>query len=284
MQFYKVFTNIFIMLNKKVNIVVGLTTFNTEMLQISIPALGKLKQKFLLVIYNDNPTTTVSRHQIRKLGYTGKIEIINTSEKVGVLRGRMKIVDEIKNLKSLPDWIIFNDDDDILTDLTIPEVSDNIFSIVQNSIIIRHRLQDLMHAINNSTSIDIDGENVIISRPNMYFVGMLIRTSLLIETFDFIKPLLESIEKIDNSLGYRPPVDLMLRTLLTMYAKFKNPDLSPIYMDKVNYIKTELDTATVKYDKLNKPARNITEHYKRAIAKYEILIKSALDAIAPQGL
>ena len=284
MQFYKVFTNIFIMLNKKVNIVVGLTTFNTEMLQISIPALGKLKQKFLLVIYNDNPTATVSRHQIRKLGYTGKIEIINTSEKVGVLRGRMKIVDEIKKLKSLPDWIIFNDDDDILTDLTIPEVSDNIFSIVQNSIIIRHRLQDLMRAINNSTSIDIDGENVIISRPNMYFVGMLIRTSLLIETFDFIKPLLESIEKIDNSLGYRPPVDLMLRTLLTMYAKFKNPDLSPIYMDKVNYIKTELDTATVKYDKLNKPARNITEHYKRAIAKYETLIKSALDAIAPQGL
>ena len=38
------------MMRKKNNIVIGLTTMGNEMLQISVPALGKLRQKFMLVI------------------------------------------------------------------------------------------------------------------------------------------------------------------------------------------------------------------------------------------
>ena len=69
------------MMRRKPNIIVGLTTFNNEMLRISVPALGKIRQKFTLIVHNDNPMTTVSRRQIRKLGYCGDLQIINANRR-----------------------------------------------------------------------------------------------------------------------------------------------------------------------------------------------------------
>ena len=139
------------MMRRKPNIIVGLTTFNNEMLRISVPALGKIRQKFTLIVHNDNPMTTVSRRQIRKLGYCGDLQIINANENVGELRARLAIIDAAQALN--PDWIIFCNDDDIMTDIEIPNVSDDNFAIIQNAIILRHRVGDLLRAMECATDI-----------------------------------------------------------------------------------------------------------------------------------
>ncbi len=271
------------MLGRKINLVVGLTTFHNEMLQISVPALGKLNQKFMLIVHNDNPVTTVTKKQIRDLGYNGDIFIINSSENVGTFRARIAITEAIGKLKISPDWIIFNDDDDIITDLTIPDVSNDIFSVVQNSVVIHHRILDLLRAKTNPDNLEIDGDNITLSRPNLGFAGTLIRTNIVIKLFAFLKPLLESIKKLDDGLDFRAPVDAVMRVFLNMYAKFLNPDSAPIYMDKINYIKTDIDSCQIKYEKLNRPVRNISDHYRRALIKYENLMQTALNAAALRG-
>ncbi len=271
------------MLNKKVNLVIGLTTFNNELLKVSIPTLGKQKQSFLLVIYNDNPMTILNKRQIRKLGYKGKLLIINSKENLGTLKARMKIVEYVKKLKSYPDWFIFCDDDDMLVDISIPKVSENTFAIIQNSILIRHRLLDVLNALNNPANIYIDGQNVVISKPSLGFSGMLIRTNFIIGLFEYLNLFTDAIKKIDDDLDFRSPVDSIMRLYLNMYAKFVNPDASPIYMDKVNYIKIDIDSCLIKYEKLNKPTRNSAEVYHSIITKYEKLMKEALGAIAPRG-
>ena len=78
-------------MRKKNNIIVGLTTFDNEMLRVSVPMLGKIRQKFTLVIYNDNPMTTITRRQIRRLGYCGDLRVINTNENMGLFRARMEL-------------------------------------------------------------------------------------------------------------------------------------------------------------------------------------------------
>ena len=116
-------------MHKKSNIVVGITTFNNEMLRVSVPWIGKIRQKFTLVIYNDNPMATITRRQIRRLGYCGDLIIINSDENVGQFRARMAIVDTAREIH--PKWIIFCDDDDILSDTDIPNVAKRQYSHFQ---------------------------------------------------------------------------------------------------------------------------------------------------------
>lgn len=271
------------MLSKKPNLVIGLTTFNNEMLRISIPALGKLNQKFFLIIYNDNPMTTVSKKQIRRLGYCGDLHIINSAENVGLFRGRINILNAIPQLKIKPDWIIFNDDDDIITDITVPNVNPENNAIIQNSVIIKHRVMDLLRVMDNPKDYVIDGENVVLSRPNVSFAGTLFRVKYLSAVFQLVSCALEDIKKIDESLDYMPPIDALMKLLFTIYSQRTGDVSVPIYMDKVNYIKIDLDSNPKKYDKLNHPVRNITDHYQRALSRYETAINKALDAVAPRG-
>lgn len=271
------------MLSKKPNLVVGLTTFNNEMLRISIPALGKINQKFFLIIYNDNPMTTVTKKQIRRLGYCGDIHIINGSENCGLLRARTNIINEIPKLKIKSDWIIFNDDDDIITDLTIPNVAPENNAIVQNAVVIKHRLMDLLRVMENPNDYIIDGENVVLARPNVSFPGTLFRTKYLSAVFKLISCAYEEIKKIDDSLDYMPPIDAMMRLFFAIYSQRTGDNSTPIYMDKINYIKIDLDTNTKKYEKLNRPVRNIADHYQRTLSRYEAVINKAIDAAALRG-
>ena len=83
------------MFTRNIDLVVGLTTFNNDMLRLSVPALSRLNGRFYLVVYNDNPTTTVSRRDIRRLGYRGRLRVINGTENIGVLRARMAIINAV---------------------------------------------------------------------------------------------------------------------------------------------------------------------------------------------
>ena len=269
------------MMHRKNNIVVGLTTFNNEMLRISVPVLGKIRQKFMLVVYNDNPMTNVTRRQIRRMGYCGDLQVINTNENVGELRARMAIVDAVRTMN--PDWIIFCDDDDLLTNIDIPNVSPDNFAIMQNAIVIKHRVGDLLHAIDNPNEIECDGENIELRRPNMAIAGTPVRANVLIGLGDILRKISDAISDIDDGLDFCPPVDEIMWNFVNIYARSINPDAVPIYMDQTSYIKNDIDTARIKYGRLARPTRNANDQYHRIIDKYNAVLHSALDVAALRG-
>ena len=60
-----------------------------------------------------------------------------------------------------------------------------------------------------------------------------------------------------------------------------NAGMSSIYMDRVNYIMSDIDTAKTKYGKPIAPATNAKKQIKSVISKYDAIIKGALNAAAP---
>jgi hypothetical protein len=99
------------MLRRKNYIIVGLTTFHTEFLRISIPALSRLGRDIYLIIHNDNPDARVAKSDIRRFGYRGPMRIINVKKSAGRLFARLDILAAIRALKIKSDWMIFTDDD-----------------------------------------------------------------------------------------------------------------------------------------------------------------------------
>ncbi len=270
------------MIRRKNNIVVGLTTFYNEKLRISIPALSKLPNKFTLIIYNDNPMTTISKRQIRRLGYCGDLLIINTNENLGELSAKLNIINAANEIKS--DWIVFCNDDDLLIDLEIPSVSCDNFAIIQNAVILRHKVSNLLRVMENPSNFDIDGENVELARPNIGILGTPIRAKVLFGLSKIITDVIDKIKKIDEKLDYYPPISAILWNFVNIYTRNTNPNAAPIYMDKINYIKNSIDTSRIKYGKLAQPARNADEQYRRALEKYETILQSTFNsAAAPRG-
>ena len=148
------------MFDKRTRIIVGMTTLYNEYLGISIPGLARLGKKFTLIIYNDNPDTKVKKSYIRRLGYRGKLYIANGGHNIGQLRARLAIVDFVRKKKLNADWFIFVDDDDILANIVIPNVSKNNFAIIQNMAVVRTRLIDVLRVARNATNYTIDNENI----------------------------------------------------------------------------------------------------------------------------
>ena len=87
------------MMRQNSRIIIGLTTFNHEFLQISVAGLARISKKVSLIIYNDNPCRTLKHHDVRKLGFRGRLHIINTCENVGVFRARVAILEYIHKNK-----------------------------------------------------------------------------------------------------------------------------------------------------------------------------------------
>lgn len=266
------------MFGKKYNLVVGLTTFDVNMLCISVPALGKLDKKFLLIVHNDNPTVTITRHQIRKLGYRGDVRIINSAENVGTFMARMAIVSAALRDAPSATWVVFCDDDDILTDIDIPHVSSDNFAVVRNMAIVRHRVSDLLRVMHDTSDIVVDDENVVLVRPHMGFVGTPIRISALAGLMSVLHGVIDDIRRIDDDMDYCPPYDAIMWTMLNTYVRFVNPDAVPIYMDMVGYIAIKLDTNTIKYGRARMPARAVHDHYARAVARFDAVLRAALAA------
>lgn len=265
-------------MRRKIPFVVGMTTFNTEMLKVSVSALGKLHQKFHLIIYNDNPMDIISRRQIRKLGYCGDLTIINTNENVGEFRARLEIINIAKDIK--PEWIVFCDDDDLLLDLELPNVSDETFAIIQNAVTLQHRVSDLLRVMENPSNFIVDEENVTLMRPNIGMRGTPVRAKVLFGLVKVLSDLIEELQKVTDKVDFYPPIDAIMWGLTNTYARSTNPNSTPIYMDKINYIKNNLDTSCMKYGKLSKPGRNINEQYNRIVSKCESILQNALNAAA----
>ena len=264
------------MFDKRTRIIVGMTTLYNEYLGISIPGLARLGKKFTLIIYNDNPDTKVKKSYIRRLGYRGKLYIANGGHNIGQLRARLAIVDFVRKKKLNADWFIFVDDDDILANIVIPNVSKNNFAIIQNMAVVRTRLIDVLRVARNATNYTIDNENIYLVRPHVGLAGTLVRYSAILRMADVMNNALQSISDVDESLTFRPPVDMMMWSALNIIARHDNERATPIYMDTINYIATDVDTCPTKYGMNIQPAKNPTQQISRAIARYDATIRAAL--------
>ncbi|MCM1294275.1 MAG: hypothetical protein NC311_01800 [Muribaculaceae bacterium] len=265
------------MFGKKIDLIIGLTTFHNELMRISVPALSRLRGRFLLIIYNDNPTTNVTRRDIRRLGYRGRLHIINGTENVDTMRARMEIVRVASKLHHVPKWIIFINDNDILVNADIPDVGLDVFAVMQNSISLRRRVADLVSAIANPDACVPDGENAVLVRPNIGICGIPLRFSVMRGLNDTVAQIYDKMHEIDDSLDFRPPFDAIMWTMLNTYARHINPTASPIYMDTVNYITTNLDTSPIKYGRAILRGAAGHARINDTIARYDAILAAALN-------
>lgn len=260
------------MLRKKNLVVVGLTTFNTEMLKISVAALAHIKSRFTLIIHNDNPGRIVSPRDIRNLGYTGQLHIINSHENVGLRMARLRILDAAGAVAPDAKWIIYMDDDDILLSTDIPTVGDNIFAVIQNSLILRRRVSDLIIGSSDPTRIVADGDNIVLRRPHIGLGGTAVRIDLMRGVANILHSVQISLDEIDESVDARPPVDIIMWNILNVYARNINPEYAPIYMDSVNCIRNGIDKAATKYGRPPMTARAVA----KLMARYDAVIARAM--------
>lgn len=272
------------MLKKKVRVVVGMTTFYNDFLGLSVPALRHLPSDFMLIVYNDNPDTTIKRRQIRRLGYSGELRIVNGAQNVGTLQARLNILEYIHAHNIVPQWVVFADDDDVLVNIDTPNVNTDNFAVIQNMAVIKTRLVDVMRLMHNPTECVPDNENIELVRPHVGMAGTLVRWDAMRRMGDILRQMQVAISDIDESLSCRPPVDRMMWNALTIISRNDNPQANPIYMDSVNYVATRLDTARTKYGMAVAPAKNAAAQIERALAKYDAAIKRHLaKGAAPMG-
>lgn len=264
------------MFTRNIDLVVGLTTFNNDMLHLSVPALSRLHGRFYLVVYNDNPTTTVSRRDIRRLGYRGRLRVINGTENIGVLRARMAIVNAVDKISINPQWILFVNDNDILVNVDIPSVGTDVFAVMQNAMSVRRRVGDLLTAINNPENCTADGENIVLIRPYTGICGVPVRMGVMRGLRDAIMPNVDKFQEIDDSLDFCPPFDAIMWSMVNTFARSQNASASPIYMDTVNYIMCNLDHATTKYGRTIIRGTARQSAYSDAIARYDAVLAAAL--------
>lgn len=271
------------MLFNKSRIIVGLTTYYNENLMISMSGMARFGKHVTLIIHNDNPETKITRRKIRRMGYKGKLYIINSEHNVGLRNARLNIIDFLQQHKISADWFIFADDDDVLLNVDVPSVGKNHFAIIQNMAVIRTRLIDVLRVIKDKNNFLIDNENIYLVRPHVGLAGTLVRTESVLKMADILHKIHQQISDIDESINFRPPVDVMMWSVLNIVARHNNPDATPIYMDTTNYIATDIDTAPTKYGIPIQPAKNVQKQIMTVIAKYDAVARAALAAAAPMG-
>lgn len=275
------------MFTTKTRVIIGLTTYYNENLIISLSGLSRIGKKAILIIHNDNPDTKITRQQIRAMGYRGDLHIINSEYNIGLLGARMAIIDYVKRHNLNTQWFMFVDDDDILLNLDVPHVNDNHFAIIQNMSVIRTRLVDVLRAINNPDSLLVDNENIYLVRPHLGMSGTLVRNDMILRLCEVLQSAHSIISDITEGLIFRAPIDIMMWSALNIIARHDNPSATPIYMDTVNYIATDIDTASDKYGMPVLSAKEAQSKIASAITKYDNAIRSTLadmsGAAAPMG-
>lgn len=282
LQFFKLLCYDFYMFRKSANIIIGLTTRYNEYLGLSIPALARIKRKIILIIHNDNPETKISKRQIRKLGYRGRLHIINSNSNIGKLRSRLAILDFVAKKKLKSKWFVFTNDDDVLLDIKIPSVSDDIFAVIQNIVVIKKQLNNVLRIMKSPTDYVIDNENVCMLRPSIGMKGTAVRLPLALDMGHILNDNIADFLCIDEQPGAGVPVDTLMWSVLNIIAHSKKSETMPIYMDSVSCITMKLG----QNPKDSKPNKAQAELEKRLISKCNQIIYAALGintGAAPAG-
>lgn len=272
------------MFGRKENLVVGLVTFDCDTLRIAVGGLGRLRSKFTLIIYNGNPAIQLRRPDVRRMGYCGRVHIINGAGGVDMFGGVAAIVTAARTVARNARWMVCIRDSDILLDVTVPHVSADTFAVIQNMAVIRHRISDVLRVMRCPTDYNIDDENTTLSRPHMGFFGSLVRIDTITGLCNVMGTISDKIRTMDDDLEYWPPYDAILWTMLNTFARTVNPDAVPIYMDRVGHVAIMVDSAINKYGRSALPARATSEHYARAVARFDAALRAALAAPAGQDI
>lgn len=227
----------------KKNIIIAITTFDLDALRISLPSLNRCGRGITLVIHNDNPECSLTPRIVRQVGWHGRVHIINSDKNVGELESRIKVVEFVRENKIRADWMIFVNDDDVLLDAEIPNVSDNIFAVLYNATTISERITDLFKIVPSWTNGTMRGK----TGPHFDISGTMVRTNVMIEYCDFLRQNIHKIYEFTNTVKYYPPFGAMMWAGLNAFMHVRHADMSPIYMDKTNYVSVKLGRATSKY-------------------------------------
>ncbi len=264
------------MFRHKSRVIVGMTTYYNENLIISMSGMSRLGKNITLIIHNDNPDVKLTRPKIRRMGYKGRLHIINSDYNKGMLDSRLEIIKYATEHKINAEWFLFADDDDIVLNLNIPRLENNHFAIIQNMAVVRTRLVDVLRVINNPDNFTIDNENVYLVRPHIGLAGTLVRTENISQLGEILGYVRQEISNIDESLGFRPPVDMMMWSALNIIARHYDEKTTPIYMDELNYLAIDIDTAQVKYSMQIQPQKNPQQQIMNTLAKYDMAVRNAL--------
>lgn len=254
------------MIYRRNNLVIGLTVSDVAYLQVAVPALARLRRCFFLVIYNDDSCARINRRMVRRLGYRGKLYIINGGHGIGLLGARIELVKYIRAHKIRSDWFMFIHDANIVSGLSIPRVLPNNFAIIQNSVRLRSGFLGALRVMRDPSAYQIDNTNTVLLRPYLGLTGTFVRSGVLFRTIDILSGILDSIYEIDMSLSYPAPVDLMMWSAINIVSRDMCPANVPIYMDTVGVLGVDLDAA---------PSVS-GARIARALSRYDKLVLSAL--------
>lgn len=258
------------MFRKKAHLIIAMTTCDMDVLKISVPPLARVAHRTHLVIHNDNPEQKLGIKDIRHLGWRGKITIINSEQNLGELESKIQLINHIKNIPS--NWVMLVDDDDVVINTDIPNVSATTFAIIQNATTLRDNLVDVLR-INPSWST---GTKYGTTGPHFDIRGTLVRHNILTEFCDFITPLIPQMQKLAHTVKYRIPTGAILWNGLNTFMHNAHPEMSPIYMGRTNYVVLRLGRATNKYGLRNAPKNaDVLDKYNEM---FEIAIKQNMVA------
>ena len=220
------------MQNTRNRIVIALCATDATMLNITVPPLGRLREKFMLVIHNPNPDVPISRRDIRRMGYRGRLKIINSKTHASLCQARRDMVAATGPRDA---WIIFVDAGDVLTDIdTTPARADN-FAIIKNTLYVR-RFSDLMHAAFNDRIPATDAVNVIAGQPGNILRGMPIRADVMRRAAGGGLAMME----MGNPASDAAAVDKMIWQEIRKSVG-DNAKQSAIFMETVSYIVNDID-------------------------------------------
>ena len=228
---------------KKQNLVLIITTFDSDALRISVPPLARVARHTTLVIYNDNPGTCVTRHMIRHMGWRGGLQIVNSDKNSGEFGARIAAIRYLMTKKFHADWIMVADDDDIVLDTDVPAAPENVFAVVRNATTISDNLTDIFKVRQSWT----DGTEYGKTGPHFAITGTAIRARYLYEFADFIEHIMPEIEDTIRHTRYRLPIAEMMWNCLNAFMRVLHPTATPIYMNKTNYVAVKMGHAHEKY-------------------------------------
>lgn len=231
------------MARQKHNLVIGLTTFSHEFLKISGAGLARMPRNSVLVIYNDNPCRPLKHRTIRKLGFRGQLHIINTDENIGIIRARTAILNYISKNKIDAAWLLFANDDDIVMNGDVPQVDESIFAVIGNAVVIRQRVLDILRVMNNPDDYTVDGVDTQLYAPHISMAGTFVRTKYILEFGAFLSNVMPNITEITSNLPFVIPADAILWNMFVEYMSKHHPEMSPIYMNQINYLMTKLNNS-----------------------------------------
>lgn len=224
------------MFNKKPYITSIITVLDLDALRISLPRLRKFRGRLSLVVYNRNPNQKLSHRLVQRFGWHGRTYIINSEKTLNELESTLAAVEYIQSKKIPCDWIIFNGDTDVIIDVGVPNVNDTTFAIVQDATTIYESVTDVF-----KISTDwVNGAPIGKTGPHFDINGTMIRANILFEFSKFVQDMLPDIYNLLSQTKYSVPISAMLWAGLNAFVRARHPEMSPIYMNRTNYVAVQI--------------------------------------------